>query len=156
MKIIYVHHAHRDVGNPPSQNDDLTELGYEDAKLTAKLLKMINIKAIYTSPYFRCRRTADILNSGRNLPIYEDDRLNEFADKSKESWIDVQTRIMESIKDVVYKYEETDCVVFVTSGVNVAGFLNIVYNKKPSKEAPFIGIPSCSPLIFNIDKSFFE
>lgn len=160
MKIIFVHHAHRAVGNPPCRDDDLTELGYEDAKLNAKLLKQIDVKAFYTSPYFRCRRTADILNAGRNLPVFEDDRLNEFGmmklDNQKETWVDLQTRIMQTVKDIVYKYSEDDKVIVVTSGVNVVGFLNLVYGVKQSKKAPFIGIPSCSPLIFDIDKSHFK
>lgn len=63
MKIIYVHHAHRKMGNPPSQDDDITELGKQDAKLVGELLvlareKGTNIKAIYTSPFKRCIKTA--------------------------------------------------------------------------------------------------
>ena len=28
MKIVYVHHGNRKKGNPSTQNDDLTEIGY--------------------------------------------------------------------------------------------------------------------------------
>ena len=57
MKIIYVHHGNRLKGNPSTQDDDLTELGYKDCELVAELFnnkKMKNsIKAIYTSNFFR-------------------------------------------------------------------------------------------------------
>ena len=37
MKIIYVHHALRQVGNPPTQDDKLQPLGIKDAKIASKL-----------------------------------------------------------------------------------------------------------------------
>ena len=64
MKIIYVHHALREIGNPPTQDDKILPLGIEDAETTAKLLKLMseksksNFKAIYTSPYYRCAKTS--------------------------------------------------------------------------------------------------
>ena len=66
MKIIYVHHALRQVGNPPSQDDKIQPLGIQDAETTAELLKIMSdkskstFKAIYTSPYYRCAKTAEI------------------------------------------------------------------------------------------------
>jgi len=60
MKIIYVHHALRQVGNPPSQDDKIQPLGIADAEITAELLKKMtektNFKAIYTSPYLDVQR----------------------------------------------------------------------------------------------------
>lgn len=41
MKIIYVHHALREKGNPPTQNDNIHPLGYKDAEIVAELLKMM-------------------------------------------------------------------------------------------------------------------
>lgn len=67
MKIIYVHHALRKLSNPPTQEDKIQPLGIKDAKTTAKLLKIMsensksNFKAIYTSPYYRCKKTAKLL-----------------------------------------------------------------------------------------------
>ena len=49
MKIIYVHHGQRLIGNPPTQEDKLTELGIKDCNLVADLLNTKskeNIKAI--------------------------------------------------------------------------------------------------------------
>ena len=37
MKIVYVHHGNRKIGNPPSKEDDLTEIGYRDCELVAVL-----------------------------------------------------------------------------------------------------------------------
>ena len=68
MKIIYIHHALRAVGNPPTQNDGIQPLGIKDAETTAELLKGMSDKskstfrAIYTSPYYRCSKTAEIIN----------------------------------------------------------------------------------------------
>ena len=159
MRIIYVHHAQRDASEGLNQNNDITELGFRDAQIQAEMLSSLtklNYKAIYTSPFYRCRKTADIINAKFNLPIFEDERLNEFQRKTKdETWVDVQTRIAECLKDIVDRYEENDVVICVTSGVNVAAFINLAYKLKPSENAPFIGISSCSPLGFTIDKSCF-
>ena len=160
MKIIYVHHAQRKIGNPPGENDDITKLGKKDAKLVAKLLKgakakHINIKSIYCSPFLRCKKTAKIINSKLGIPIVFDERLNEFDSKSGETWVELQTRVRNCIKDIVFKYEEKDTVVCITSGVNVASFISLANKQKPNKDTAFIGISSCSPLIFNIDKNCF-
>lgn len=60
MKIIYIHHALRQKGNPPTQDDKIKPLGIKDAKLVSKILKEMsghsNIKAIYTSPYIAVLR----------------------------------------------------------------------------------------------------
>ena len=84
MNIIYVHHALREKGNPPTQEDGIQPLGIKDAETTAELLKGMmersksTFRAIYTSPYFRCSKTAEIINKHINLPIYEEPRFNEF------------------------------------------------------------------------------
>ena len=165
MQIIFVHHAERDkkiqIGS--NQEDDITTLGKEDAKITAKLLenasKKLNIMAIYTSPFKRCMHTAEIINKRLHLPIFKDERLNEFkAFKPDETWVELQQRIMDAIKDVVLKHDNDpkNAAIMITSGVNIAGFINVAYKIKPTKDTPFIGVPSCSPIGFKIDKSYFE
>lgn len=155
MEIIYVHHGNRKKGNPPTQNDDLTEIGYKDCELLAELLdnKKLKekIKAIYTSPYFRCKKTAEIINKNLEVKIIEDNRLNEF-DSKIESWIDVQKRVGDCINQIVNNFCDDDAVVCVTSGVNIAAFINKAYNLTPSIEAPFLGVPSCSPIVFRYKK----
>lgn len=172
MKIIYVHHALRVVGNPPSQDDKIQPLGITDAETTAELLKIMSdkskstFKAIYTSPYYRCSKTAEIINKHINLPIYEDSRLNEFNKvfeviegnkgvTKTETWTQCQTRIREAIKDIVEKYDDNDTVICVTSGVNITAFIGLAYKIPASENMPFPWVPSCSPIGFEIDKSCF-
>ncbi|MBQ8426078.1 MAG: histidine phosphatase family protein [Clostridia bacterium] len=161
MKIIYVHHAMREKGKPPSQLDDITSLGEKDAGLYAEIFNLvkdngINIKAIYTSPFLRCKKTSEIINSKMKVPIFEEDRFNEFGSEEGESWVDLQKRVRLGIKDIVAKYNNEDAVICVTSGVNVVSFISLAYKLKPSESAPFIGIVSCSPLIFEITNENFD
>ena len=171
MKIFYVHHALRALGNPPSQNDDITPIGEEDAKIVAEILQKISekrkIKAIYTSPYLRCAKTAKIINEKINVPIFEEPRFNEFnkvfeaVEGNKtiiktESWKDCQKRIRAAIKDIVFSYNEEDTVVCVTSGVNISAFIGLAFKLPPSENMPFPWVPSCSPIGFDIDRSSFN
>ena len=170
MKIIYVHHALRKRENPPSQEDGIQEIGIKDAETTADLLLTMQgsstFKAIYTSPYYRCKKTAEIINKNICVPIYEEPRFNEFnkifevLKGSKliamtETWEECQIRIREAIKDIVFKYNDNDIVVCVTSGVNIAAFIGLAFKIKPSNDVPFPIVPSCSPIGFEIDKSCF-
>lgn len=172
MKIIYCHHALRKLGNPPSQNDDIKKLGKKDAKLVSDILLDAqkhgsNIKAIYTSPYLRCKKTAEIINKHINVPIIEDSRLNEFVNvhhavkyglsaDASENWVDCQNRVIECIKDIVLSFNDNDTVICVTSGVNITAFISVAFKIKPNNNLPFPLVPSCSPIGFNIDKSFFK
>lgn len=170
MKIIYVHHALREKGNPPTQNDNIHPLGYKDAEIVAELLKMmadhLHIKAIYTSVYYRCAKTAEIINKYLNVPIFNEPRFNEFnkvfdvvkGNKTitkTETWVECQTRIREAIEDIVDKYDKDDAVICVTSGVNIAAFIGLAFKIPPSENLPFPLVPSCSPVGFDIDKSCF-
>lgn len=170
MKIIYIHHALRQLGNPPSQDDKIQPLGIKDAETTAELLKIMsqktNFKAIYTSPYYRCSKTAEIINKHINLPIYEEPRFNEFnkvyevlqGDEivtKTETWEECQTRIREALKDIVFKYDDNDTVICVTSGVNITAFIGLAFKIPASENLPFPWVPSCSPIGFEIDKSCF-
>ena len=163
MKIFYVHHALREKGNPPTQEDGITEIGRKDAEINAEIFKegnkKLNIKAIYSSSFFRCMETARIINKQLNVPIIEDERLNECGsvviNGEKESWLDCQERIIESLKDIVFTHNDEDCVICVTSGVNITAFISLAFKIKPSEDLPFPMVPSCSPIGFDIDKSCF-
>lgn len=164
MKIVYCHHALRDMGNPPTQEDGIKELGKKDAEIVAEIMadgkvNGLNIKAIYSSPFKRCMDTANIINSELNIPLVEEKRFNEFNKETSvkdETWIELQQRVREAIKDIVWKYDENDTVICVTSGVNIASFISLAYNLKPSESTPFIGVPSCSPIVFKINKENFK
>lgn len=158
MKIIYCHHAHRQKGNPPSQSDGITEIGVKDAEIVNKLLLELKkqtkdaFKTIYTSEFFRCTKTAEIINKDLNLPIIIDKRLNEHGSNKNETWIDTQSRITELINEILEKYENDDIVVCITSGVNIAPFISKSFGLPISKNTPFLGVPSCSPIIFDFKK----
>ena len=138
----------------PSENDDLTTIGKKDCTLVAKLLNNPEVKqiakAIFTAPNPRCRKTAQIINRHLKLPIVEDALLNEF-DKKSESWIDCQNRIIAFIENNLKTYHQDDMVICVTSGVNVVGFICKAFNIPASDKNAFVGVPSCSPLIFDIN-----
>ena len=170
MKIVYVHHALRQMGNPPSQDDKIEPLGLEDAQTTAKILKRmskhLNFKAIYTSPYYRCAKTAEIINEQLQVPIFEEPRFNEFNKvfsifengktiTKTETWQECQKRIRDGIKDIVFKYDDKDAVICVTSGVNITAFIGLSFKLEASEDLPFPMVPSCSPIGFEIDKSCF-
>lgn len=154
MKVIYVHHGQRLKGNPPSQEDNLTELGVKDCELVSKLLeeRKKNIKAVYSSNFLRCRRTAEIVNANLNVPLIFDDRLNEFRSFKNETWVDAQTRILNFLDEIEQKYDRDDFVICVTSGVNVGAFICKAYHLPPSENTPFLGIPSCSPIMFDYNE----
>ncbi len=153
MKVIYCHHAQRKKGNPPSQNDDITDFGVRDAKLNSELFYQIpKIKAIYTSHFYRCMKTAQLINEKIQVPIYEDERLNEYGSIKGESWIDLQKRVINCLNDLNNKYNEDDIIICVTSGVNLGAFICWSFDLKPSEKIPFIGVSSCSPLVFEKKK----
>lgn len=162
MKIIYVHHAHRLKGNPAGPNDGITKLGVKDAKIVAEIMKIESvkyktpIKAVYSSPYYRCAKTAKIVNKKLKLPIIFDERINEMGRDYGETWVQMQQRMHDFLKEIVQKYDDSEAVIVVTSGVNVVCFFDVASHLKPREDAPTIYVPSCSPLIFNISKSDFE
>ncbi len=168
MKIFYVHHAMRDKGNPPSQDDGLTTLGVKDATLMGELFlegqnKGLNIKAIYTSPFKRCLQTAELIAKHLNVPIISEPRFNEFGSvfyavknqvdpNQKETWLDCQNRIIKALEDIVSTHNNEDTILCVTSGVNLAAFIAFAFNISPSETLPFPQVPSCSPIGFDINK----
>ena len=128
MKVIYMHHAERDskkenIGNPELRKlEDITERGVQEAEILAEKLKgRTDIKAIYTSPYIRCKHTADIINSYINVPIIESERLNEI--QKGEGWKHFFFFYLNVLKELDNKYTKDDTIICVTSGVNLAAFV---------------------------------
>ena len=156
MRIIYCHHANRKKGNPPGPTDDITLLGKKDAKNVAELLNQVNkkqpISTIYSSPFLRCYKTAQIINKHVKAPIVLDERLNEKDYNGNEAWVDCQNRIKSGILDVLKKHDNSETVVIVTSGVNVASFINLAYGIEASENTTYLGLSMCCPILFNIDK----
>ena len=102
----------------------------------------------------------------RNI-MSTDSRFNEFnkvfavieGEKSiikTETWLACQNRIREAIKDIIYKYNDNDTVVCVTSGVNITAFIGFAFKIPASDNLPFPWVPSCSSIGFEIDKGCFN
>ena len=107
MKILYVHHAERDHKNKnvDRQLQNITENGITESNLLAEKLKHLNVTAIYTSPYLRCKKTAELINQYNNAPIYEEERFNEM--KNEETWKEFSIRNMEAIDNIIKRRRET-------------------------------------------------
>ena len=157
MKIVYCHHANRDTKGGMNENNGLTRLGKRDARLTAKLLHAAAQKekftAIYTADNFRCRLTAKMINKYLNLPIIIDNRLNEQDYKNNESWLETQARTRAFLTDIIAGAGNDDTVICVTSGLNVAAFIQLAFDLEITENAARIGVPACCPLVFNFDKN---
>lgn len=154
MKVFYIHHGQRKRTKRAGLEDDLTVLGEKDAALTGKLLSCYKerVRAIYTSNFFRCKKTAQIINQNFGVEIIEESRLNEFGSLKGESWTELQRRIMDFLDEICQTYNDDDIVFCVTSGVNIVGFINKAYGLAPSENAPFLPIISCSPVGFEFKK----
>ena len=156
MQLLYVHHADRNRDkNIPRQEQDITENGIKEAELLAQKLKQISHKvtAIYTSPYDRCRHTAEIINEYIHAPIYEEVRFNEM--KNGETWKELQVRNMEAIDDIVNNYHDNELVICVSSGVNLSAFIYYFTGIKPDNTNPWIQAVTCSPVLFSTDNKVF-
>lgn len=158
MKIIYMHHAERNISennNPKlKQYEDITEVGIQEAELLSKRLKNQNITAIITSPYLRCKHTAEIINKYHNSPIIEDERFNEM--NSREEWKDLLKRNMEAIDNAVNKYTDDDTIVCITSGVNFSAFVCYFYGIEPTNDVPWSQAGDISPIIFTKGKKMLD
>jgi len=150
MKIIYCHHAERAVDKRKlrSQEDDITDNGFKDAQLVAEMLAGQKIDAIYTSNFYRCKKTAQIINSQINAPIFEEERFNEVGSVEGEDWLNCLTRNVDALNDIMLKYNDDATILCVTSGVNLSAFVCWNLNLKPTKEFPFMGATNIAPIMF--------
>ena len=150
MKIIYCHHAERAIDNRKkrSQDDDITDNGFQDAQLVAEMLSGQKIDAIYTSNFYRCRKTAQIINSQIGAPIFEEERFNEVGSVEGEDWKDCLERNINALNNIMAKYNDDATILCVTSGVNLSAFVCWNLNMKPTREFPFMGATNCAPIMF--------
>ena len=159
MKIIYMHHAERNIGNNHNnpelrQLEDITSIGIQEAELLSKRMEKQNIKAIVTSPYLRCVHTAEIINKYHNVPIVVDERFNEMY--SGEEWQNLLKRNMEAIDSIVNTYNDDDTIICITSGVNFSAFVCYFYNIEPNNNVPWSQAADISPIIFTKGKKMLD
>ena len=123
MKIVYVHHAERNHGDKsvPRDEQDITEDGIKEAELLAKKVPLINVTKIYSSEHKRCIHTSNILNKNLNLDVKIDSRFNEKT--KEESWEEFINRNKEVIDDIISSSNSDDCILCITSGVNLSAFV---------------------------------
>lgn len=57
----------------------LNEKGIELAEITSEGMRDIPLDVIFSSPLIRARKTAEIMQRGRNIPIFVDARLQEMG-----------------------------------------------------------------------------
>lgn len=156
MRVIYIHHANRQKGNPPTQDDGISEVGVKDLEVTKELLNMANekhqISTIYTSQFFRCTKTTEVINGDIKAKVVVDTRLDEMGSVENETWLDTQIRLHEFLDEIVEKHDKDDTVVCVTSGINIGAFFAKSINLKPTRNFPMYGVPSCSPIMFEFNK----
>lgn len=150
MKIIYCHHAERAVDKRKrrSQDDDITDNGFQDAQLVAELLAKEKITAIYTSNFYRCKKTAQIINSQLNVPIIEEERFNEVGSIEGEDWKACLSRNISALNNIMSKYNDDATILCVAGGVNLSAFVCWNLNIKPSIDFPFMGATNCAPIMF--------
>lgn len=157
MKILYVHHADRDRKNKTidRQFQDITENGILDANLLAEKLKElnINIKAIYTSPYLRCKHTAEIINKYHNTKIIEEPRFNEM--NSSETWCEFSKRNMYALDDIINQNHNDDFIICISSGVNLSAFVYYFNNINPTNDSARMQALTTSPVLFTTDNQVF-
>jgi len=151
-----MHHAEREIGKNHGdqilrQLEDITENGKEEAEKLAEKFKgnLQNIKYIYTSPYARCKHTAEIINKYLNVPIIEDERFNEM--QRGEEWKDLLKRNIDALDDIVNKHGNDDNVICITSGVNLSAFICYFYNIKPSNDVPWSQAINITPINFRVE-----
>lgn len=156
MKIIYCHHGEREIDprKSRSQNDNLTENGMKDAELVSELFQNQKITAIYTSNFYRCKKTAQIINRTLNAPIFEEPRFNEVGSIEGEDWKAYLQRNISALTDIQNKYNDDDTIICVTSGLNLSAFVCWNMGAKPTKDFTFVEAYTCAPVAFYAPSKF--
>lgn len=157
MQILYVHHADRDRSNKiiDRQLQDITQNGIQEANVLAEKLKElnVNITAIYTSPYLRCKHTTEIINKYHHAKVYEEIRFNEM--NTGETWREFSIRNMQGINDIIKKHNDNDFIICVSSGVNLSPFIYYFNNIEPNNDSPKIQALTTSPVLFSTNNKVF-
>ena len=88
-------------GRLQGQSDtQLDEKGIRLAKVTAEALKEVPFALGITSPLSRAKVTAQIILGDRNVPLYEDERIQELSFGPGKGW-DAGKRITRSHRNIL-------------------------------------------------------
>jgi len=148
MKIVYLHHAHRDRSGGTAQSNPLSKHGEREAKIVGDVVKNIPVKTIYMGEYLRYAQTAEHVNRHTDAPIKIDARLNEF-DGDKDAF---RARTHAFLRDIIDAHENDDVVFCITSGVNLNEFLTFFMNCKPKDGFQYVQAAGVCPIIFEYRK----
>ena len=152
MKIVYVHHAERDIDKSVlGEEQGITGNGLKELELLVEKIPLLNPTAFYTSSYKRCLITTEILNREVNVPIIEEERFNEY-DGGSETYKEFLERNIEAIKDIENKYSSDDVIICVTSGVNLSAFVCYFSGNTPSSDSIKCQALRTSPVLFTTDQ----
>lgn len=176
MKIVYIKHAQKDnLGEEnqkpgfKNQENRLTAFGIKEAEMVANALKEeVDFSAIYIGEFCRYKLTADIVNFG-NAPVIVDKRLNEsgsddeFAgvvidNENKKAIYARQAEVLnnrthEFLNEIIQKHDNDDCVLCVSSGVNLGAFMSFFFSGEKIKMFEVVYATNLSPIVFELDKN---
>jgi len=156
VKIIYLHHAHRDLSDGINQENGLTKVGIQEAEATRDILKDLDIHAIYVGEFIRYKLTADIINS-HGSPISIDKRLNEVGSEGYTDYKDgmekLNKRTHAFLNDIIAKHGNDENVLCITSGINITSFINYFFKGDILKGLSQVGAIGICPIVFELDKN---
>lgn len=98
--------------------------GKEVIERLGKYLKKIKSQKNFSSEYYRCRQTTEIVGKFSDLKFNKDKRLNE---KSGESFNDFKTRVKDFVEEIEKK--NYDSVVICTHGAVIAAMRKLLLGK---------------------------
>lgn len=148
MKILLTRHGQTDwnvLGKIQGCTDtELNQTGIEQAKIAREKLLNYDIDIIITSPLKRAKKTAEIINEGRNIPLTESNGIiernfGEFEGKTAkefnfdeiwnyklnkkyenaESVLDVFDRVENFLYDLKEKYPDKTVLLVTHGGISV-------------------------------------
>ena len=151
MKIVYTHHAQRDVSGGINQENGLTEFGVQEATIIGEMLKTVPVKVIYIGEYVRYKLTAELINKYIQAPIVVDKRLNERNAEDKKAENSFENRTHDFLNEIIKNHDNNDVIFCVTSGGNLDPFISYFYKGKIEGfiRMQAIGV---SPVNFEFDK----
>ena len=141
MKIYVTRHGQTDwnvQGKTQGRADiELNEVGIKQAKQTKEELKNIDIDLIICSPLKRAKKTAEIINEGRNIPIIFERNFGEFEGekiKFDEFWDynahpryqraetiqEIISRISNFLDKIKEEYKDKNVLLVTHGGVSIA------------------------------------